>query len=513
LSNNPTLTPLNSNVIEGFVKTVLFSKFDKPVDTPDFHKEAWDICCSKQPQVAIAAPRGHAKTTGITVSYGLATLLFRERKFMVLVSDTESQAAMFLGYMKEHLQDNQPLIELFDLKKNEDGKVQFIKDTETDIIVLMNDGHKFRIIAKGAEQKLRGLIWNGSRPDIILCDDMENDELVMNKERRDKMRRWFNSALLPCLSSTGIIRVVGTILHMNSLLETLMPKPWDKASVQMPLKLFSYLKPGGWLGIKYRAHNEDFSEILWPELWSKQRLKDKRDTYIAQGLPDVYSQEYLNYPIDESVAYYKRKDFLEMTDEHKLQKLHLYITVDLAISEVEKSDYSVFLIAGVDEYRRIFVLDVIRERMDGRDIVDTIINLERVYQPEIVGIEEMQVSKSIGPFLREEMLRTGVFPNIKLLKHGGKDKIARGKSMQARVRAHSVYFDKQGDWYQTFEDECTRFPRDTHDDQVDALSYLGLMLDSLVEAPTPNELEEEEYEFELQQSGNAYAGRSSYTGY
>jgi len=150
-------------------------------------KQAWDFCCSKYPLVAISAPRGHAKTTGVTVSYGLATLLFRQRKFMLLVSDTEAQAMMFLGFFKEHLQDNPALIDLFGLKRNEEGKVVFIKDTESDIIVQMTDGHKFRVIAKGAEQKLRGLIWNGTRPDIILVDDCENDELVQNKERREKM--------------------------------------------------------------------------------------------------------------------------------------------------------------------------------------------------------------------------------------------------------------------------------------------------------------------------------------
>jgi predicted phage terminase large subunit-like protein len=328
------------------------------------------------------------------------------------------------------------------------------------------------------------------------------------------MRRWFYSALLPCLSSTGVIRIVGTILHMDSLLERLMPKQWDKWSHDTALKLYSEkLVAGGWFSIKYRAHNADFSRILWPDRWPKEKLKETREGYIAQGIPDAYSQEYLNYPVDESVAYYKRKDFLETKDEHRQQKLHIYITVDLAISESEKADYSVFIIAGVDEYKRIFILDVIRDRLDGREIVDTLINLQRVYDPEIVGIEEMQVSKSIGPFLREEMLKTGVFLNIKQLKHGGKDKIARGRSMQARVRAHTIFFDKGADWYQTFEDECTRFPRDTHDDQVDAFSYLGLMLDSLVEAPTPHEIEDELYNDELQQSGYGHAGASAVTGY
>jgi len=166
---------LNKATIEGFVKTVLSSKFEDASETPDFHKEAWEICCSKYPMVAVAAPRGHAKTTGVTVSYGLANLLFRKRKFMLLVSDTESQAMMFLGFFKEHLQDNPVLADLFNLKRNAEGKVVFEKDTESDIIVEFKDGAKFRVIAKGAEQKLRGLIWAGSRPDIILCHEKNTE--------------------------------------------------------------------------------------------------------------------------------------------------------------------------------------------------------------------------------------------------------------------------------------------------------------------------------------------------
>lgn len=504
---------LNKEVIEGFVQSVLASQFDGAVATPDFHREGWEMFTSKDRMVAMAAPRGHAKTTGMTVCYGLATLLFRERKFMVLVSDTESQATMFLGFFKAQLQNNTPLIELFGIKRDEKGLVKFLKDSETDIVVQFEDGHQFRIIAKGAEQKLRGLISaQGARPDIILCDDMENDELVMNKDRREKMRKWFYSALLPCLSSQGIIRVVGTILHMDSLLEKLMPKQYDRWSHQEPLKLWSETKRNGWRGVKYRAHTDDFSHVLWPEKHSEETLREKRQEYIGQGMPDVYSQEYLNVPLDESVAYFKRTDFENTNDEDKKLKLKYYVTADLAISEAERADYSVFIIGGMDEYRRLHIRQVIRERMDGREIVDTLLTLQRLYDPEVVGIEEMQVSKSIGPFLREEMVRQNTYLNLHPLKHNGKDKIARARSIQARMRAKAVRFDKSGDWYAQFEEELTRFPRDTHDDQVDAFAYLGLLLDRMIEAPTVEEQEEEVY-LDENPEHLSYNGRSTITGY
>jgi predicted phage terminase large subunit-like protein len=504
---------LTSQILAGFVGSVLAPNFDGTTSTPEFHHEMWDLCCSDHKYVAMAAPRGHAKSTAITISYGLATLLFRQRKFMVLVSDTEAQSSGFLMAFKQALQGNEDLITLFDLKKNDKGEVEFIRDTNTDIIVQFNDGYMFRVVAKGSEQKLRGLLWDNIRPDIILCDDMENDELVMNKERREKMQRWFYSALLPCMSNKGIIRVVGTILHMDSLLENMMPKLSDHFTVVEELKEHSTRKIGLWVSVKYRAHNDNFTRLLWPSNKDINHFKELYENHRRQGTLDIYSQEYLNRPMDDSMAFFKKKDLLAVSKDEVDCPLKYYISVDLAISEKERADYSVFLVAGVDENRRIHVVDIIRERMDGREIVDTLLQLGRVYNPEVVGIESMQVSKAIGPFLREEMIRKNVILSILELKHGGKDKIARARSIQARTRAKGVKFKKESDWYPLFEEECLTFPRGKHDDQVDAFAYLGMMLDNITEAPTREEIEDERYNDELDGSGLNGAGRNSVTGY
>jgi predicted phage terminase large subunit-like protein len=500
------------DVIQGFVSSILSQGFDGAVDSPDFHREVWDLCCSDQKYVAIAAPRGHAKSSAVTLGYGLSTLVFRERKFMLLVSDTEAQSALFLGAFKQALQENKDLIDLFDLKLNDKGQVAFVKETENDIIVECSDGHRFRIIAKGAEQKLRGLIWNGSRPDIIVCDDMENDELVMNKERREKMRRWFKGALLPCLSDRGIVRMVGTILHMDSLLETLMPRENDKRTITEGLKQYSTLRTM-WKSVKYRAHNEDFTELLWPQKKSAEQFKMLYEEAARDGTTDIYSQEYLNYPLDMATTYFKKADFLPTSKEDQKAKLLYYVTADLAISESERADYSVFMVAGVDENKIIHIKQVIRERLDGREIVDTLIALQKLYDPVAVGIEDMQVSKSIGPFLREEMIARNTFLTLYPMKHGGKDKLTRSRSIQARMRSKGIRFEKEADWYQTFEDELLRFPRDKHDDQVDTFAYLGLMLDKLIEAPTQKEQDEEDYEDDVKRSDSGDAGRNASTGY
>ena len=511
---------LTADVVQGFVGSVLSKRFDQASPSPPFHRELWELACSDHPNVAIAAPRGHAKSTAGTLAYGLAELLFRNSRFCLIVSDTEAQASMFLGAMKAELTENTDLIELFGLKKNEKNEVVLVKDTETDIIVAFEDGHLFRVIAKGAEQKLRGLQWNGTRPDLILIDDLENDELVMNRDRRTKLKRWFKGALMPAKAPRGKIRYWGTILHMDSVLEELMPSEFDKWTVRDGLKYYStYPRRTLWKGVKYMAHDEEMENFLWPARYDKEYFSLLREKYAQDGMLDLYSTEYLNKPVDDSVAYFKRNDLAGYSPEERAlrekapPRLTYYATADLAIAENQRADYSVFLIAGVDESKLIHVVNVIRERMDAREIVDTLIALQRTYDLQAVGIEEMQVSKAIGPFLREEMLKTGTFLSLIPMKHGGKDKVQRARSVQARMRIKGIRFDHSADWYPAFEDEVLTFPRGKHDDQVDALAYLGLMLDNLVEAQTDEEVEEEHYLDEVRSSGTNANGRSAITGY
>lgn len=504
---------LTADVIEGFSASLLQKNFDGAVKSPACHREWWELFCSKNNQVAIAAPRRHAKTTAVTQTCALAAVLFREREYVLIVSDTITQAIQFLGDIKQELLENEALRALFKIKG-------FIKETEDDFICMCEDGHIFRMSAKGAEQKLRGLKWNNKRPDLILCDDLENDEIVMNKERRLKFKRWFFAALVPCLSYRGKIMYVGTILHNDSLLESLMPKRMEKYTVVTPLKTYSTRPNREWISVKYRAHTTEFDEILWPELYDKSWFTRKRQEYIDQGIPDIYSQEYLNNPIDESIAYFRRSDFKDFT-ETDLQLIQqkdwkkrfaFYVGTDLAVSTKDVADWSVFVIAGLNEDGVLYIFKVIRERMDSQEIVETILAIQQTYNPMVISMEKGQIEKAIGPFLRQRMLDTGIFPAILGLAPST-DKLTRARSIQARMRSGAVKFDKKSDWYYDLEDEAAIFPRGKHDDQVDALAYVGLILDKMVMGRTEKELYDEEYEEELETSGGLEDGRNSLTGY
>lgn len=507
---------LTADVIKGFSTSLLQKGFDGPVQSPKCHEEWWELFCDPHPQVALAAPRRHAKTTAITHTCTLASVLFRERQYVLVVSDTVTQAVQFIGDIKSELLNNEALRSLFGVRD------LIAKDAEDDFICTMSDGHQFRITAKGAEQKLRGLKWDNKRPDLIICDDLENDEIVLNKERRDKFKRWFYGSLLPSRSYRGIVRYVGTILHNDSLLENLMPKRGDKYTASSELKEWNTQKKPkiGWRSVKYKAHNESFSELLWPEQYDKGWFIEKRAEYISNGIPDVYSQEFLNYPLDESLSFFRRADFTDFTDQDRemfkrpdwRKRFNIYITSDLAVSTAESADWSVFVVGAMSEEGLLYILDVRRARMDSQEIVETIFSLHRRYDPECISMEKGQIEKAIGPYLRQRCLDEGIFPQI-LPVAPSSDKKTRAQSIKGRMRMNGVRFNKQADWFYELEDEAVLFGRGKHDDQVDALAYLGLILDKMVEGRTEREVYDDEYADAAAESAGDGDGRSEYTGY
>ena len=54
----PPKIKLTSEIIKGFVGTCLVKRFDDASQIPKVHEEMWDLCCSDNRFVAIAAPRG-----------------------------------------------------------------------------------------------------------------------------------------------------------------------------------------------------------------------------------------------------------------------------------------------------------------------------------------------------------------------------------------------------------------------------------------------------------------------
>lgn len=503
---------LTADVIYGFAASTLHHRFDQPKPTPEVHKEWWELCCSDDPWVAIAAPRGHAKSTAITHTFTLACIVFRERKHILIVSDTEGQASDFLGDIKREFLENDELIQLFKFKR-------FIKDSEREIIGEFENGDQFRVLARGSEQKVRGRKWRNTRPDLIIGDDLENDEIVMNDDRRKKFSDWFDQALLEAGGDDCIVRVVGTILHMDSALENLMPQ-WNVETTKTDgLRFWTESddpEDHVWKSVRYQAHNEDFSKILWPEKFPRSRLERIRRRYLKKGNPEGYAQEYLNYPIDESVAYFRKSDFIPMDEDAKHEYMEYYVGGDLAISEKDSRAYTVFVVVGRTAAGMLRIVDVVRFRGDSLEIIDTIFQLHLRYEPIAFFLEKENIMRSIWSVLQEKIFEENIFPNISedTLIVPSADKRKRAQSIRARARAGKVEIDNTAEWYDDFITEMVQFDRGLYKDQVDALSLIGLGLNKMLDTPTDEELDEDEWEEEFGDELFAYdSGRDAITGY
>jgi len=483
---------LTSELVEAFAGTFLSPRYDNAMPTPPFHREAWKLYTSDYDSCGCVAPRDHAKSTGLTFDYIMAEVCFRTSDYVILIGSTEPKASEQLSNISEELHTNTDLREEF-------GIVGFESDAKTEIIVVCDDGHRFRINARGSEQKIRGALWNGKRPNLIVCDDMEDDEQVESKERREKFRRWFFRACKQALSKSGKIRVHGTILHEDSLLSRL-------------------LKNKKWHFLFYKAHQsyDDFSNILWPERWTAQQLRDKQEEFEEDGDPGGYAQEFLNDPQDMADAYLKSEYFIPMSEDDKDSEKLYYIGCDFAVSKADLANRTSFTAGGKDINNLLHVVDSRVGRWGTDEWIEEMFMMESRWHPQMWFVEGGIIWNSVWPMIRNEMQARDIYLNFEIL-NPVKDKAVRGRPYQKRMKSGLVRFDVDGSWFPSYKDENLKFTGGKQaklDDQFDSTATLCIGLENM------GSLDEEDFEEtdELEEEENQYyrenaVGRNRHTGY
>ena len=182
--------------LEYFGRAYLSHYFTTPA--PDFHAElddiwfqgvmkgmdptehAKEISRAKGCRRAIEAPRGHAKSTTFTFKDDLHAALYGYKHYIIILSDSSEQAEGFLTDIKDELEENAALREDFG---------ELIGDVWKSSVALLANGTKIEAIGSG--KKIRGRRHKQWRPDLIVCDDLENDENVATKEQRTKLLNWY----------------------------------------------------------------------------------------------------------------------------------------------------------------------------------------------------------------------------------------------------------------------------------------------------------------------------------
>ena len=487
--------PLTADLIESFAGTFVSPRYDNRAPTPLLHREAWALYCSDHPQVMCIAPREHAKSTALTTVYILAEVLFRNSDYVMLVGSTEEFAAEQLGNISDELRSNEDIIREFSVKG-------FDMDSRTDIIVRLQDGHTFRILCRGAEQRIRGRLWKGKRPNLLVGDDLEDDEQVENADRRSKFRRWFFRAAKQALGRYGKTRLHGTILHDDSLLNRLR-------------------KNKSWKHLYYKAHAgfDDFSNLLWPEQWPEERLRLRRQEFIDAGDSAGYSQEFLNDPLDHSDAFLKRDDFLPMGEDDYDSAKIVCAAADFAVSRADKANRTSFTVGGKDVNNLLHVIDQRTGRWDPTEWIEEMFSIQKRHNPDVFFVEDGVIWKAVRSMVYREMQTRDLRINIESITPV-KDKGTRGRSLQRRMRAGQCRFDKRAEWYPGYEDEMLRFTGTaaaTLDDQFDSSALLSRGFDDFAQVEQEDFFTEDDWElergFRRTRPGKLSEGRSEVTGY
>ncbi len=211
-------------------------------------------------------PRGHAKSTHIDIFVPLWLKPQKMLHYMVIVGKAEDNAIELLSSIQAELEFNQRYISDFgEQKETGDWADGYFKT---------RDGIVFNALGRG--QSPRGLRFRNVRPDYIVCDDLDDDELSRNPSRVEDLTAWVRSALFGSLDvGRGRFIMVGNLFSKCSVLYNI-----------------SQIK-GVYLSV-IKALDRNGNPV-WKEKWTKKEAQEAADFmgYIE------WNREFMHNPITQ----------------------------------------------------------------------------------------------------------------------------------------------------------------------------------------------------------------------
>lgn len=415
--------------LEGFVWTHLRHIISKPVG--DFHREL--MAATTSDRIAIAAPRGFSKSSWLSFFYPLFMLLENPGIQIFIISATKSLAVEWLGKIKRELEGNQTLKEYYGDK--EKGSSRWTTEE-----LKFADGSRIGALGAGSQIRGRG-------PDILILDDAEEDEAVLNPERRDAFENWILKEVLGTQRGVQGLQVImiGTILHPESFLMNLIQHG-----------------RAGWKTRLYRAIKEDGSS-LWPEMWPLSLLSAQKEALGTYA----FEQEYMNNPIPEDKRVFQEKWF-RYYDKLPPSGVVYFTTIDPAIEIKHTNDYTAIVTCAIDVDENIYVVDIVNARMLPGETIDRIFKLYQAYRPAVIGIETNGFQKMLRYNLDKQKKERKLYPVIKELRSYGRRKNLRIEALQPFFEAGKVLIKKE---HHELIRQLKGYPTTRYDDILDALAF------------------------------------------
>jgi predicted phage terminase large subunit-like protein len=391
---------------------------------PDFHEELTDILniVSNEEvtkRIAWAAPRGHAKSAYLSNAFPLHEVAFQKRKYILIISETDSMSKKFIEYVANTLKFNKLLREDFgellspNTKQNErDNQESFL--TKAGCLVESSSMGK----------QMRGKRNGAYRPDLVICDDLESSKNTNTAELREKNLHWFNSVVMPIGDPDRTAFVyMGTAVHQSGLLFDVMSRS------DFQSKLFSAIisqpeRTDLWnmfddllrdqedpdrkeTALAFyemnRGEMDKGVQVLWKQRWSYVALMVEKSNMTSKS----FASEYLNVPIDEDSQIFNRErmvmwDYGELDDKN----LELFGAWDMAFGRSNRSDYNAIVIIGRE--RRTGVMYVIHtwaEKCPAHKAMEKAVEIIKEYRPRIFAVETVQAQIDLYRQLQEKLMK------------------------------------------------------------------------------------------------------------
>lgn len=441
---------------------------------------------------AIAAPRGHAKSTTFTFKDTMHAALYEYKHYILILSDSSDQADGFLNDIKTEFEENQIIQEDFGRME---GKVWKSN------VMLTASGIKIESIGSG--KKIRGRRHRNWRPDLIVLDDVENDENVNTPEQRKKLYNWFVKAVSKAGDTYTDIVYIGTILHYDSLLSKVLVNPEYHSKKYRGV-------------ISYAENNKLWEawELIYSDLSNEEREKDARDFFesnedemlrgaevlweeknpyyklmvmkLSEGEAS-FNSEIQNDPVDPDSCDFQEEwfDFYEDSEIDFSENKFIFIGAnDPSLGKNKRSDTSSIIILAKDVVTGYFyVVEASVEKRKPDVIIDDAIEIskriKRDYKKPIYkfGVEVVQFQQFFKDVLVEKSREAGEYLPIEEIQ-STLNKDLRIKSLQPFVKNKYIKFSSK---HKTLLKQMYEYPMGKNDDGPDGLEMalrLGLSVGS-----------------------------------
>lgn len=421
--------------------------------------------------LAIAAPRGEAKSTLVSQLFTLYCLVAQKKRYALIVMDSIDQAYPMLEAIKVELEFNQRLRVDFPEIAGQ-GRVW----QAATIVTKANQ----KVQVAGSGKKLRGLRHGAYRPDLVVLDDIENDEQVRSPEQRDKLHDWLKKTVLPLGAAGDKLDVVyiGTILHYDSVLNrTLSSKAWKtakfKALIHQPddMSLWDkwedlYLNEGEAVADAFYSQNKSAMDKGAVVSWAARPILTLMKIRARDGHA-TFDSEYQNDPLSSDDAMFANAltYWTELPGE-----LVYFGALDPSLGKAGASrDPSAILVGGYHrETGKLYVIEAqVKKRLPDL-IIEDVIRMQKQYQCQRWFVETVQFQE----FLKDELVKRSAQRGIPVPATATKpntDKMLRIESLQPHMANGLILLHSS---QATLISQLRHFPKADHDDGPDALEML-----------------------------------------